>query len=327
VAAEAQHHVQPDPEFQALVRSTHAGNPAALTALGLRLIAGRDAPCSPVDGEALIAEAARQGNAAAWYYLATLPAAGAVRQSCWHSAWDALCRARTARHAQALRQYELLSQAGIRSVAGIDAWLRPPDFRTLHHDPRATACKSFIEPAWCRHLMTLARPQLKPAMVYDFRQRSLRLDPMRTNRNAALSVTDTDFIVQLIRARIALTAKVSVSHLEPPEILHYEPGQQYRLHVDFFHSSVPHFAEIVREQGQRVLTLLLYLNDDYDGGATDFPRLGMKFRGNPGEALLFENVDASGEGDMRTAHSGMPVTTGNKWLFSQWIRNRRQKIA
>lgn len=175
--------------------------------------------------------------------------------------------------------------------------------------------------------MTLARPQLRPAMVYDFRQRSLRLDPMRTNRNAPLSVTDTDLIVQLIRARIALSTNVPASHLEPPEILHYAPGQQYRLHVDFFHPSVPHFAEIVREQGQRILTLLLYLNEDYTGGATDFPRLGMKFRGAPGEALLFENVNASGEGDMRTAHSGMPVTAGNKWLFSQWIRNRRQKIA
>lgn len=327
MAAEAQHNVQPDPEFQALVCTTHAGNPAALTALGLRLIAGRDAPYSPVDGEALIAEAARKGHAAAWYHLAAMSAAGAVRQPCWHTAWDALCRARTARHAQALRLCELLSGAGIRSVADIDAWLSPPDFRTLHHEPGVTACRNFIEPVWCRHLMTLAGPQLKPAMVYDFRQRSLRLDPMRTNRNAALSVIDTDFIVQLIRARIARAAKVAASHLEPPEILHYAPGQQYRLHVDFFHSSVPHFSEIVREQGQRILTLLLYLNEDYVGGATDFPRLGIKFRGDPGEALLFENVDASGEGDMRTAHSGMPVTTGNKWLFSQWIRNQRQKIT
>lgn len=327
MVAKAQHNVQPDAEFQALVCSTHTGNPAALTALGLRLITGRDAPYSTVDGEALIAEAARQGDAAAWYYLATLSAAGAIRQPCWHSAWDALCRARKARFAPALRQYELLSQAGIRSVTDIDAWLSPPDFRAIHHDPRAAACKNFIEPAWCRHLMTLAQPQLKPAMVYDFRQRSLRLDPMRTNRNAALSVTDSDFIVQLIRARIALTANVPACHLEPPEILHYAPGEQYRLHVDFFHLSVPHFAEIVREQGQRIMTFLLYLNEDYAGGETDFPKLGMKFRGEPGEAMLFENVDANGEGDMRTAHSGSPVKTGNKWLFSQWIRNQRQQIS
>lgn len=318
---------QPDAEFQALVRKTYAGNPRALTALGLRLLAGRDSPHSPVDGEALISEAARQGEAAAWVHLGVLAASGVVRAQCWQSAWDALLRAGDSGHAAALRQFELLALAGINSAADIAAWLASPRFRCIHDHPRIAACAGFIEPGWCLHLMALAQPLLEPAKVYDFRARQLRLDPMRSNRNAALSISDTDLVVQLIRARTALAAGVAQVNLEPPEILNYNPGEQYRLHVDFFHPSVPHFAEIIRERGQRTRTLLIYLNEDYSGGETEFPKLGIKFRGRPGEALLFENVNAAGEGDMLTAHAGTPVTTGRKWLFSQWMRNQPQPVA
>lgn len=318
---------QPDAEFQALVRKTYAGNPGALTALGLRLLAGRDSPHSPVDGEALIAEAARQGEATAWVHLGALAAAGVVRAQCWQSAWDAIRRAGDSGHAGALHQFELLALARIHCAADIVAWLASPRFRDIHDHPRIAACAGFIEPEWCLHLRALAQPLLEPAKVYDFRARQLRLDPMRTNRNAALSIIDTDLVVQLIRARAARAAAVPQDHLEPPEVLNYGQGEQYRLHVDFFHPSVPHFAEIIRERGQRTRTLLIYLNEDYTGGETEFPQLGIKFRGRRGEALLFENVNAAGDGDMLTAHAGTPVTSGHKWLFSQWMRNQRQPVA
>ena len=318
---------QADAEFQALVRKTYAGNPRALTALGLRLLAGRDSPHSPVDGEALIAEAARQGEAAAWVHLGALAASGVVRAQCWQSAWDAIRRGGDSGHAGALRQFELLALARIHSAADIAAWLASPRFRNIHDQPRIAACADFIEPEWCLHLRTLAQPLLEPAKVYDFRARQLRLDPMRNNRNAALSIIDTDLVVQLIRARAAQAAGVPQDHLEPSEVLNYSQGEQYRLHVDFFHPSVPHFAKIIRECGQRTRTLLIYLNEDYIGGETEFPKLGIKFRGRRGEALLFENVNAAGDGDMLTAHAGTPVTAGHKWLFSQWMRNQPQPVA
>lgn len=318
---------RPDPEFQALVRATYAGNPPALTALGARLVAGQDAPRSLADGEALMLEAASHGDAEAWHYLSVFAAAGIVRPPCWQTAWDALNRAVEGGHAQASVQLALLAEEGIRSADDASAWLSPPEFRSVKDKPRIAACENFIRQSWCDHLLTVATPRLKPAMVYDVRQKGLRLDPMRTNRNAALSVIDTDFIVQMLRARIARAAAVSGVQLEPPEILHYAPGEQYRLHVDFFHRSVAHFDDLVRDSGQRVKTVLVYLNHDYDGGETEFPSLGIRFRGRPGEALLFENVGADGEGDMQTAHAGLPVSRGRKWLFSQWIRDRPQRVA
>ena len=80
-------------------------------------------------------------------------------------------------------------------------------------------------------------------------------------------------------------------------------------------------------KGQRVQTCLVYLNSDYDGGETDFPKIGVKFRGRAGEAIIFDNVDEQGHGDMRTLHEGVPPTRGTKWLLSQWIRDKAQPIA
>ena len=109
---------------------------------------------------------------------------------------------------------------------------------------------------------------------------------MRTNTGAAFSLIDTDVAFQLIRVRIARTADIAVDAFEPPEVLHYAIGEHYRAHVDFLHPAIPKFAEQLRTRGQRIKTCLVYLNDEYDGGHTDFPKIGIKFRGEPGDALF-----------------------------------------
>jgi prolyl 4-hydroxylase len=96
---------------------------------------------------------------------------------------------------------------------------------------------------------------------------------------------------------------------------------------DFFHPRLPNYRELIGVKGQRVKTLLVYLNEDYEGGETDFPKAGVKFRGGMGEALLFDNVDADGVGDAKTVHAGLAPTRGEKWLLSQWIRDRAQRVA
>jgi prolyl 4-hydroxylase len=317
----------PDAEFQALARKTYAGKPQALAALGARLVVGRDAPRSPVDGAALISEAAQQGDAAAWHYHALLAATGVGREQSWEDAFAALSRAAELGHDRAAAGLALLRGAGIGTTSELLAWLAAPPFRTVHASPRMVAYPGFLTPALCAHLRACAMPNLERAQVHDVRQNALKIDPMRSNTGAAFSLIDTDIVIQAVRARIARAAEVELATLEPPEVLHYSIGEQYRLHIDFHHPSIPHFAEQLRERGQRIKTFLVYLNDDFEGGHTEFPKLGVKFRGALGEALMFDNVGPDGEGDMRTQHAGLPPTHGEKWLFSQWIRSKPQPVA
>src|SRR4051812_3952176 len=115
----------PDPEFQALVRSRCAGNPKAITELGARLCVGRDAPLAPADGAALIAEAALQGDAEAWGYMAVLAAAGVGRSRSWRDALSALDRAAELGDSKALPQQQLLRAMNIQSDRDVETWLAP----------------------------------------------------------------------------------------------------------------------------------------------------------------------------------------------------------
>ena len=317
----------PDVEFQKLVRARYADNPAAMTALGARLMVGRDAPFSPIDGLELLSEAARQNDAEAWAYLAVMAATGVGREQSWADALEALANAAGLKHAPATRQRQLLGVLGISGAADVEPWLARFDTRLLHEQPRFAAHAGFLPLVICNYVIEHAKPRLQRAQVFDAVGGTLKVDPMRTNTNAAYSVIDTDVVLQLARARIARAAGVAFNALEPMEVLHYSGGELYKPHIDFFHSSRAGYAEEMHLRGQRVKTCLVYLNSGYAGGETEFPKLGIKFRGDVGEALVFDNTGAEGAGDMNTVHTGLAVTRGEKWLLSQWIREKRQPIA
>jgi prolyl 4-hydroxylase len=72
-----------------------------------------------------------------------------------------------------------------------------------------------------------------------------------------------------------------------------------------------------------VLTFLICLNEEFTGGETEFPHLRWRFRGRRGDALWFVNITPDFAPDPRTLHAGLPPRSGEKWMFSQWIRGRR----
>lgn len=317
----------PDPEFQALVREKYADDAAAMTALGARLIVGRDAPRSVVDGVELISTAARRGDPGAWSCLAMLSAAGVGRVQNWEDAWSALERASELGDAHAARQCHVLRECGISSVPDLKLWLKPPAARILRDAPHFVAVRDFLAPPLCGYLMERSAARLIQAQVYDAYRGGLKVDPMRTNKGAAYSLIDTDLVMQLVRARIAQTASVPFDALEPLEILHYSVAERYKPHFDFFHPSLPNYPDEMRLRGQRIRTCLVYLNGDYEGGETEFPRIDFKFRGDVGEAFIFDNVLPDGTGDSSTLHAGLPPASGEKWLLSQWMRNKSQPLV
>jgi len=114
-----------------------------------------------------------------------------------------------------------------------------------------------------------------------------------------------------------------VQAMESPAILHYSGGQEFRPHFDILlDPKAPDYAEKFAAGQQRALTFLLALNDDYEGGETEFPDIGARWRGAKGSALFFWNVEPDGSVDRRMRHAGRAVTRGEKWMFSQWIRGR-----
>jgi hypothetical protein len=147
---------------------------------------------------------------------------------------------------------------------------------------------------------------------------------MRTALNAAFGPNDRDMIFAVLQARAAQLAKTPVNCHEAPNVISYEPGQQFALHVDFIDPNTPHFAQELATLGQRTVTIVTYLNEDFDGAETLFPIIKLKFRGGTGDAVVFSNVRPDGSPDPNTVHAGLPPTRGRKWVLSQWLRNRPQ---
>lgn len=139
-----------------------------------------------------------------------------------------------------------------------------------------------------------------------------RRDPIRTADAYELHWYAEDPAVHALNRRLAAASGTSVEQGEPLQLLRYGAGQEYRSHVD----GVPGL------DNQRILTALVYLHNDYEGGETAFVRTDLKVKGAKGDAILFRNASVSGAIDPMSAHAGLPVTRGVKLLASRWIHER-----
>ncbi len=213
--------------------------------------------------------------------------------------------------------------ARIRRRARFPHHIEIPTTDRLHDKPSVAVIRGLLPLDLCRYLGATARPWLKPATVNDATDGE-RPDASRSNRVMSFFPLERDVLVQSIDQRLAAAAQLPLSYGDVLSVLHYRPGETYRPHFDFFDPAFPQHAVQLADRGQRVLTMLVYLNDEYRDGHTQFQRLNWSFRGQPGDALMFSNVDADGEPDRMTLHSGASPTAGEKWLLSKWFRNRVQ---
>ena len=203
--------------------------------------------------------------------------------------------------------------------------LAVPTGATARPVPPATTVERLIPESWCHYVMGLAAPRLQRATVNDIARGAI-VHEMRTNSTTCFPAADSDPLLQLINHRVAQACGLPLAHQEVIAVLHYRPDQTYEDHFDFIDPEVPRFHEELAVRGQRVATVLIYLSAACEAGETDFPRLGWRHKGRPGDALVFRNVTDAGEPDRRTLHAGRAPTRGEKWLLSKWVRSRPQDV-
>jgi len=284
--------------------------------LAIRLLTGDgDTPLDPVRGAALLSTAAGQGDAQAAAVMATVEAMGVAGPQSWERAFGWLRRAADLGSQSAQAQLELLG-------GEIGALIAAPPKRSLSDAPRIRVIEGFASAAECDWVMARAHGKLGPAMVLDQRTGLEAAHPDRTNEAIELNVPAMDVVLQVLRARIATATNLPLPVFEPAQIMHYDIGEEFRPHYDFLTDDAAGWAAQLQRYGQRIATFLLYLNDDFEGGETDFPSAGISHRGAKGDALFFANVDPAGAPDRMTLHAGRPPTRGEKWILSQWIRDR-----
>ena len=185
-----------------------------------------------------------------------------------------------------------------------------PAGETICESPRIVRFNDFLSGAECAWLAETAEPMFEPAPTVDERTGQLIMNPVRTSDTAVFPWVAENPAVHALNRRIAAASATQPEQGEPLQVLRYAPGQEYRPHID----AVPGLAN------QRIMTMLIWLNDEYEGGETRFIEAGLTVKARTGDAILFDNVDVDGRPDPTVVHAGLPVTRGVKLLASRWIR-------
>jgi prolyl 4-hydroxylase len=200
--------------------------------------------------------------------------------------------------------------------------LTPPPGQTLCPNPLVRVFPQFVPDSVCAWLIEQARPHLKRALIYDPVGGKDIADHMRTNSAAGFDLMHADVVQAAVQWRMSTAVGVPIEHMEGPTVLHYAIGEQITNHYDFVNPRIQNYQAEIEKRGQRIVTFLVYLNDDYEGGETDFPEIGLRYHGAKGNGIFFTNALPNGAPDLRMVHAGLPPKDNEKWLMSQFIRNR-----
>lgn len=297
-------------------------------------------PSGPQDvhrGISLAEEASVGGCAEATELRALFEAMGVARPQLWDRAFDLLQLAAEQGSFSARKQLLLLSDPfiawdrletdsvdgdwkQIRASVSLDKLLVHGDRNSLCEAPRIRTIEKFATPAECRWLQERARPRLTRATVLK-KTGDHGVAEGRSNSGTTFPVIDMDIVLEVIRTRISAATRIPPPLFELTQILHYSVGQEFRPHHDYIDPSNDSYREQLFA-GQRIATFLIYLNGDFEGGETEFPAAGIRYRGDTGDAIFWANLDRQNRPDPLTIHAGLPPTSGEKWVLSQWIRDR-----
>lgn len=183
--------------------------------------------------------------------------------------------------------------------------------------PRVVVFGSFLDDAECEALRALAAPRLARSETVINTTGGSEVNEARTSDGMFFSRGETP-LIQSIEERIAALLNWPVENGEGLQILRYRPGAQYKPHHDYFDPAHTGTPSILKRGGQRVGTLIMYLNTPKRGGATTFPDVGLEVGPVQGNAVFF-SYDRP-HVMTRTLHGGAPVLEGEKWVATKWLR-------
>ena len=310
--------------LDSLRRAMHWGHLPATTSLAKRLLIGRNAPQTPAEGVVLLSAAAERGDAEALSAMATLTGAGAwgVPHD-WPRALDYLVAAaehgsRDARAQLCLLGGENLTAAGdlerppgawraARERIDLQSWIVPPPPAQICDSPKIWTVNGFAGIELCRWLIAKSTGKLKRGLMQNNLTKDFEPHDSRVCSTFPFDILSGGIVLLLLRSKISRATEIPVPHMEPPQIFHYALGEHIRAHYDLFRPDGSGKPE-GDAKGERLATFLLYLNDDFQGGELEFPKVDLRHKGKAGDAVFFASSEVrearSRQFPWRTAYPG-----------------------
>lgn len=189
-------------------------------------------------------------------------------------------------------------------------------------NPVVAAMGNVLDSSECRTLIEMARPRLTPSTLVDPVTGNDVVSEKRGSYGMFFRLFENDFVATIDR-RLSALMNLPAENGEGLQVLYYPTGAGSDPHFDYLKPTNAANRESIARSGQRVSTLVTYLNDVPAGGQTVFPTLGWAVSPVLGNAVYFEYCDDAGRVDARSLHASAPVAQGEKWVVTKWMRQRR----
>ena len=190
---------------------------------------------------------------------------------------------------------------------------------TVLQDPPLLVLEGLLSREECQALIAAAATRMSRSLTVDVKTGGEETNQARTSEGMFFERGESELISR-IEARIAALLGWPVHNGEGLQVLRYGPGAEYLPHYDYFDPAEPGTASILQRGGQRVATLVMYLNEPEAGGATVFPDVALAVVPKCGNAVFFSYSQPHPVS--RTLHGGAPVVSGEKWIATKWLRER-----
>ncbi|WP_394223602.1 prolyl hydroxylase family protein [Alteromonas gracilis] len=176
---------------------------------------------------------------------------------------------------------------------------------------------NFLSAQECDDVVALTKDKLRPSKLAGAKS----ADEIRTSTTCELAFLNNN-LVKTIDSRIVSTLSLGVGEKEVIQAQHYNVGEYYKPHYDFFPPGSPQYKEHCQTRGQRTWTCMIYLNDECEGGHTRFTKLDIAISPQKGKALFWNNLLPSGEPNLNSIHFAEPVMNGHKTVITKWFRTK-----
>ena len=174
--------------------------------------------------------------------------------------------------------------------------------------------EDFLDAGECEHIIARTLGCLRPSTI----TRDDEPDQyFRTSNTCDLGLLD-DEVIKKIDLRICAMIGLDPAHSEVLQGQHYEVGQEFKAHTDYFEED--ELAEYGGEAGQRSYTVMIYLNDVEEGGETCFTIVNQTVQAKRGRAVIWNNLNPDGSVNHNSMHHACPVKQGNKTVITKWFR-------
>ncbi len=183
--------------------------------------------------------------------------------------------------------------------------------------PRVVVFGNVLSEEECDALVAMGRERLRPSSVFNPDSGADEPHEARTSQGTFFRRGE-NALCGRIEQRLASLVDWPLENGEGLQLLRYGPGAQYRPHYDYFDPGRPGAHVALSRGGQRVASIVMYLNTPARGGATTFPDARFEVAAVKGNAVFF----AYDRPHPMTAslHGGAPVMEGEKWVATKWLR-------